>query len=97
MADEPELVQVFVGQDRLLEADDRAAFRFRFQQIAARTLPQGYIIDYAGTSRQTIQETSGFLALLGFAAVIIFLSLAALFESFRAPFIILIAVPMSTR
>jgi len=65
------------------------------QQIAARTLPQGYIIDYAGTSRQYIQESSGFLTLLGFAAVIVFLALAALFESFRAPFIILIAVPMS--
>jgi multidrug efflux pump len=65
------------------------------QQIAARTLPQGYIIDYAGTSRQYIQESSGFLSLLGFAAVIIFLALSALFESFRAPLIILIAVPMS--
>jgi multidrug efflux pump len=65
------------------------------QQIAARTLPQGYVIDYAGTSRQYIQESSGFLSLLGFAAVIIFLALSALFESFRAPLIILIAVPMS--
>jgi multidrug efflux pump len=65
------------------------------QQIAARTLPQGYIIDYAGTSRQYIQESSGFLTLLLFAAVIIFLALAALFESFRDPFIILVSVPMS--
>ncbi|HEX5282077.1 MAG TPA: efflux RND transporter permease subunit [Micropepsaceae bacterium] len=63
--------------------------------IAARTLPQGYVIDYAGTSRQYVQESSGFITLLGFAAVIIFLALAALFESFRAPLIILIAVPMS--
>jgi multidrug efflux pump len=63
--------------------------------IAARTLPEGYRIDYAGTSRQYVQESSGFLTLLGFAAVIIFLALAALFESFRAPLIILIAVPMS--
>jgi multidrug efflux pump len=65
------------------------------QQVAKRTLPEGYIIDYAGTSRQYIQESSGFLTLLLFAAVIIFLVLAALFESFRDPFIILIAVPMS--
>src|SRR5258705_4804630 len=65
------------------------------QQVAARTLPQGYIIDYAGTSRQYIQESSGFLTLLLFSAVIIFLALAALFESFRDPFIILISVPMS--
>jgi multidrug efflux pump len=65
------------------------------QQIAARVLPAGYIIDYAGTSRQYVQESSGFITLLAFAAVIIFLALAALFESFRAPFIILISVPMS--
>ena len=63
--------------------------------IAARTLPEGFRIDYAGTSRQYVQESSGFITLLGFAAVIIFLALAALFESFRAPLIILISVPMS--
>jgi multidrug efflux pump len=65
------------------------------QQIAARTLPEGYIIDYAGTSRQYVQESSGFLTLFLFASVIIFLVLAALFESFRDPLIILISVPMS--
>src|SRR5882762_1714812 len=65
------------------------------QQIGARTLPQGYIIDYAGASRQYIQESSGFLTLLLFSLVLIFLVLAALFESFRDPFVILIAVPMS--
>jgi multidrug efflux pump len=65
------------------------------QQTAAKVLPQGYIIDYAGTSRQYVQESSGFLTLFFFAAVIIFLALAALFESFRDPFIILVSVPMS--
>ncbi len=65
------------------------------RQIASRTLPQGYLIDYAGTSRQYVQESSGFVTLLAFAAIIIFLALAALFESFRAPLIILISVPMS--
>ena len=34
------------------------------QQLPARTLPEGYIIDYAGTSRQYIQESSGFLTLI---------------------------------
>jgi multidrug efflux pump len=42
-----------------------------------------------------IQESSRFAATFGFALVIIFLSLAALFESFRDPFIILASVPMS--
>ena len=65
------------------------------KQIAARTLPAGYIVDYAGTSRQYVQESSGFLTLILFAAVVIYLVLAALFESFTDPIIILMSVPMS--
>jgi multidrug efflux pump len=65
------------------------------QQIAARDLPAGYTLDYSGTTRQEVQEASGFLATFGFALIIIFLSLAALFESFRDPLIILVSVPMS--
>jgi multidrug efflux pump len=65
------------------------------QDLAARTLPQGYSIDYGGPSRQYVQESSGFLTTFGFALIIIFLSLAALFESFRDPLIILVSVPMS--
>jgi multidrug efflux pump len=65
------------------------------QQIAADTLPAGYTIDYGGPSRQAIQESSGFFTTIGLAIIIIFLSLAALFESFRDPVIILVSVPMS--
>ncbi|MDE2229682.1 MAG: efflux RND transporter permease subunit [Alphaproteobacteria bacterium] len=65
------------------------------KSLADRTLPSDYSIDYAGTSRQYIQESSGFVATFAFALIIIFLSLAALFESFRDPFIILVSVPMS--
>ena len=65
------------------------------QRLAARMLPPGYSLDYAGTSRQEVQEASGFLPTFGFALIIIFLSLAALFESFRDPLIILVSVPMS--
>jgi multidrug efflux pump len=65
------------------------------QQLATRTLPQGYSIDYGGLSRQYIQESGGFVTTFGFALIIIFLSLAALFESFRDPLIILVSVPMS--
>jgi multidrug efflux pump len=64
-------------------------------RLAARTLPQGYTVDYSGLSRQYVQESSGFVVTFGFALVIIFLSLAALFESFRDPIIILVSVPMS--
>ena len=63
--------------------------------LRARTLPQGYAVDYGGLSRQYVQESSGFIVTFGFALIIIFLALAALFESFRDPLIILVSVPMS--
>jgi multidrug efflux pump len=65
------------------------------RNLAEQTLPQGFSVDYGGLSRQYIQESSGFAATFGFALIIIFLSLAALFESFRDPLIILVSVPMS--
>jgi multidrug efflux pump len=63
--------------------------------LAADILPAGYSIDYAGQSRQYMQETRAFLVTFFFALIIIFLSLSALFESFRDPVIILVSVPMS--
>jgi len=63
--------------------------------LAATTLPTGYSIDYSGQSRQFMQESTGFITTFVFALVIIFLVLAALFESFRDPLIILVSVPMS--
>jgi multidrug efflux pump len=65
------------------------------KEIAERALPQGYTIDHAGASRQFVQESSGFAVTFGFALIIIFLALAAQFESFRDPLIILVSVPMS--
>jgi multidrug efflux pump len=63
--------------------------------LAAKTLPPAYTVDYGGQFRQLKQESGGFLLTFGFALIIIFLALAALFESFRDPFIILVSVPMS--
>jgi hypothetical protein len=65
------------------------------QEVAARTLPSDVLIDYAGPLRQYVQESSGFVVTFGLALIIIFLSLAALFESFRDPVVILISIPMS--
>jgi multidrug efflux pump len=65
------------------------------KKLAEETLPQGYSIDYAGQSRQFVQESSALLVTLLFSLIIIFLSLAALFESFRDPFTVLVSVPMS--
>ncbi|RDI42844.1 efflux RND transporter permease subunit [Aquicella lusitana] len=66
-----------------------------FQKIAEEVLPEGYSTDYASQSRQFIQEGSALIVTFFFALIIIFLSLAALFESFRDPLIVLISVPMS--
>ena len=61
----------------------------------AKSLPAGYTIDFAGASRQLEQESGGFIATFFFALIIIYLSLAALFNSFVDPVIILVSVPMS--
>ena len=63
--------------------------------IAEGSLPRGYSIDYGGLSRQQEQESGGFAAMFGLALIIAFLVLAALFNSFRDPLVILISVPMS--
>jgi multidrug efflux pump len=65
------------------------------RNLAARTLPSGYTIDYAGPARQYVQESTGVMATFGFAIIIAFLTLAALYESFRDPLVILISVPLS--
>ena len=67
----------------------------RLQELAKETLPAGYTVDYSGQSRQYVTESSRLAVTFIFALIIIFLVLAALFESFRAPFIILVSVPMS--
>jgi multidrug efflux pump len=64
-------------------------------RIAAETLPDGFFVDYSGQSR--LEKTEGNTILLAFAAalVVIYLVLAAQFESFRDPFIIMMSVPLS--
>ena len=65
------------------------------KNLAKDVLPQGYSIDYGGQSRQYVQESSALIVTFFFALIVIFLSLAALFESFRDPLIVLVSVPMS--
>jgi multidrug efflux pump len=63
---------------------------------AKAILPQGFTIDYAGESRQLRTEGSKFLGTLLLSAILIYLVLAAQFESFRDPFIILAgSVPLA--
>jgi multidrug efflux pump len=56
---------------------------------AARILPKGYVIDYTGESRQLRTEGDRFLPAFLLAVILIFLVLAAQFNSFRDPFVIL--------
>ncbi|MGH8503301.1 MAG: efflux RND transporter permease subunit [Gammaproteobacteria bacterium] len=65
------------------------------QSEARKIFPQGYKADYAGQARQFVQESGGLVLTFFFAIVIIYLVLAAQFESFRDPLIMLISVPMS--
>ena len=63
---------------------------------AAKILPPGYRIDYTGESRQLRQESGKFLPGHGARALLIFLVLAAQFNSFRDPFVILAgSVPLA--
>jgi multidrug efflux pump len=63
---------------------------------ARAILPQGFTIDYAGESRQLRTEGGSFLGTFLLSAILIYLVLAAQFESFRDPFIILAgSVPLA--
>jgi len=63
---------------------------------AKQLVPQGATIDYAGESRQLRTEGSKFLGVFLLSAILIYLVLAAQFESFRDPFIILAgSVPLA--
>jgi len=65
------------------------------KNAAARRFPEGFSYDFQGESRQFEQEGSALVVAFGFALVVIFLVLAAQYESFRDPLIILVALPTS--
>ena len=66
------------------------------EEEARKIMPQGFNIDYAGESRQLRTEGRKFLGVFLLSAVLIYLVLAAQFESFRDPFIILAgSVPLA--
>ena len=63
---------------------------------AAKILPKGYVVDYTGESRQLRTEGNKFLPAFALAVILIFLVLAAQFNSFRDPFVILAgSVPLA--
>jgi len=71
------------------------ALRF-LEGEAGKILPKGYVLDYTGESRQLRTEGNKFLPAFGLAIILIFLVLAAQFNSFRDPFVILAgSVPLA--
>ena len=66
-----------------------------FQDALREVAPSGYSLDYSGQSRQFVQESGGFAVTFLFALIIVFLALAAQFNSLRDPVVILFSVPMA--
>ncbi|WP_112310201.1 efflux RND transporter permease subunit [Pseudogemmobacter bohemicus] len=67
----------------------------KLEEIAAEVLPDGFFIDYSGQSRLEKTEGNTIMLAFGAAIIVIYLVLAAQFESFRDPFIIMMSVPLS--
>ena len=63
--------------------------------IANAKLPEGFFLDYSGQSRLEIEQGNTILIAFSLAVIVIYLVLAAQFESFRDPFIIMMTVPLS--
>ncbi len=65
-------------------------------ELAKQSLPKGYGYDYLGDSRQYAQESSALTITMFMSLLVIYLVLAAQFESWRDPAIILVSVPLAT-
>ena len=79
------------GAPGVSEQEALGFLRKTLKQVA----PTGYNADYSGQSRQYMLGTGSFVTTLFFALVIVYLALAAQFESFRDPTVILVSVPMA--
>jgi multidrug efflux pump len=66
-----------------------------FLKQKAESFPEGFTYDFQGESRQFVQEGNALVYTFVFALIVIFLVLAAQYESFRDPLIILVALPTS--
>ena len=67
----------------------------QIREIAREVMPAGFYEDFIGQSRLEIQEGNSTLIAFGLAIIVIYLVLAAQFESFRDPLVILLTVPLS--
>ena len=64
------------------------------QRVADKTLPQGFGYEWTGIAQEQIASGSATLLIFGLALVLVFLVLAAQYESFSLPFIVLLSVPL---
>ncbi|WP_268606179.1 efflux RND transporter permease subunit, partial [Escherichia coli] len=67
----------------------------QFLTRQAQQLPAGFSYDWQSDARQFSQEGSALMITFIFAIIVIYLVLAAQFESWRNPFIIMLSVPLS--
>ncbi|HQX33730.1 MAG TPA: efflux RND transporter permease subunit [Dokdonella sp.] len=81
----------FSGVPSVTQGEGIELVRNTIREVA----PTGYQIDYAGQARQFMDESGGFLLTLLFAVIIVYLALAAQFNSLRDPIVILVSVPMA--
>ena len=88
-----QLNAVTISGVSMLPLDEALIF---LEDEAHNILPKGYVLDYTGEARQLRTEGSKFLSAFLLAILLIFLVLAAQFNSFRDPFIILLgSVPLA--
>ena len=65
-----------------------------FEDVAKATLPPGYRYEWTGLARQEQEASGGAVGVFGLSIVVVFLFLAALYESWAVPFAVLLAVPL---
>ena len=63
------------------------------EEVAAEVLPEGYGFEWSGQSKQEIEAGNASTVVLGLSIVVVFLFLAALYESWAVPFAVLLATP----
>ncbi|KAB2901111.1 MAG: multidrug efflux protein [Dokdonella sp.] len=81
----------FQGVPATTQGEAIALVRDTIRELA----PSSYNVDYSGQARQYMTESGGFVLTLLFAVIIVYLALAAQFNSLRDPIVILVSVPMA--
>jgi HAE1 family hydrophobic/amphiphilic exporter-1 len=65
------------------------------ERLAKKNLPRGFTYEWTGLSLEEIQSGGQAAILFGLGLLVVYLTLAAQYESFSLPFIVLLAVPMA--